>query len=150
MGMIATNIENLLGELPGEVKIVAVTKTRSAEEALEAYTAGLRLLGENRVQELTAKKDLLPPDVSWHLIGHLQSNKVRQAVAAASVIESVDSLRLLQKIDDEAVRQEKNIDCLLQFHIASEETKQGFSIDEADSTHWTEVAASLQIGRAHV
>ncbi len=147
MGMIATNIENLLGELPGEVKIVAVTKTRSAEEALEAYTAGLRLLGENRVQELTAKKDLLPPDVSWHLIGHLQSNKVRQAVAAASVIESVDSLRLLQKIDDEAVRQEKNIDCLLQFHIASEETKQGFSIDEADSTHWTEVAASLRAAR---
>jgi pyridoxal phosphate enzyme (YggS family) len=147
MGKIATNIENLLRELPREVKIVAVTKTRSAEEALEAYTAGLRLLGENRVQELSAKKDLLPPDIKWHLIGHLQSNKVRQAVAAASVIESVDSLRLLARIDDEAVRQEKKIDCLLQFHIASEETKQGFGVEEAGSTNWTEVAASLRAVR---
>jgi pyridoxal phosphate enzyme (YggS family) len=147
MGKIATNIENLLRDLPPEVKVVAVTKTRSAEEALEAYNAGLRLLGENRVQELSAKKALLPPDVNWHLIGHLQSNKVRQAVAAASVIESVDSLRLLSIIDDEAVRQEKQIDCLLQFHIASEETKQGFGVEEADSTAWTEVAASLRATR---
>ncbi len=147
MGKIATNIENLLRELPPEVKVVAVTKTRSAEEALEAYNAGVRLLGENRVQELSAKKDLLPPDVKWHLIGHLQSNKVRQAVAAASVIESVDSLRLLARIDDEAVRQDQQIDCLLQFHIASEKTKQGFGVEEADGTNWTEVAASLRAVR---
>ncbi len=147
MGKIAANIENLLRELPPEVKVVAVTKTRTAEEAMEAYNAGLRLLGENRVQELSAKKNLLPPDVIWHLIGHLQSNKVRQAVAAASVIESVDSLSLLEKIDDEAVKQVKHIDCLLQFHIASEETKQGFGIEEADNTNWKEVAASLRAVR---
>lgn len=147
MGTIATNIENLLKELPPEVKVVAVTKTRTAEEAMEAYNAGLRLFGENRVQELGAKKDLLPTDVIWHLIGHLQSNKVRQAVAIASVIESVDSLKLLAKIDDEAVKQDKQIDCLLQFHIASEETKQGFSIEEAESADWKKVAASLRAVR---
>ncbi|MDF1559386.1 MAG: YggS family pyridoxal phosphate-dependent enzyme [Bacteroidales bacterium] len=144
MGTIATNIENLLRELPPEVKVVAVTKTRTAGEAMEAYNAGLRLFGENRVQELAAKKDLLPEDVIWHLIGHLQSNKVRQAVAIASMIEAVDSLKLLKKIDEEAVRQDKQIDCLLQFYIASEETKQGFGIEEADSTEWKEVAASLR------
>lgn len=144
MDTIATNIENLLRELPPEVKVVAVTKTRTAGEAMEAYMAGLRIFGENRVQELGAKKDLLPDDVIWHLIGHLQSNKVKQAVAMASMIESVDSLKLLAKIDDEAVRQDKQIDCLLQFHIASEETKQGFGIEEADSTDWKEVAASLR------
>ena len=147
MGTIAANIENLLRELSPGVKVVAVTKTRSTIEVMEAYDAGLRTFGENRVQELSAKKDQLPADIIWHLIGHLQSNKVRQAVAAAAVIESVDSLGLLRKIDDEAVRQEKEIDCLLQFHIASEETKQGFSIGEADSTSWKEVAASLRAVR---
>jgi len=143
MASIEGNIEELLGHLPPDVKVVAVTKTRTAEEAIHAYRAGLRIFGENRVQELAQKKRLLPEDISWHLIGHLQTNKVRQAVADATVIESVDSLRLLGKIDSEARKQERGIDCLLQFHIATEETKSGFALGEAESIDWRSVAASL-------
>jgi uncharacterized pyridoxal phosphate-containing UPF0001 family protein len=86
MNNITRNINALVRELPGNVSVVAVSKTRSPEEVLEAYNAGLHTFGENRVQELTAKKTVLPAGISWHLIGHLQSNKVRQAVAAASMI----------------------------------------------------------------
>mgnify|MGYP000946973882 FL=1 len=144
---IAENIRKLLEELPPGVSVVAVTKTRTPEEALEAYRAGLRIFGENRVQEMMAKKPLLPDDISWHLIGHLQSNKVRQAVATASVIESVDSVRLLRLIDTEALAQGKNIDCLLQVHIAAEETKSGFSVAEVAETDWREVSDSLKASR---
>lgn len=144
---IAENIRKLLEELPPGVSVVAVTKTRTPEEALEAYRAGLRIFGENRVQEMMAKKPLLPDDISWHLIGHLQSNKVRQAVATASVIESVDSVRLLRLIDTEALAQGKNIDCLLQVHIAAEETKSGFSVAEVAETDWRVVSDSLKASR---
>ena len=120
---IAENIRKLLDELPPGVSVVAVTKTRTEEEILEAYRAGLRIFGENRVQEMIAKKPLLPDDISWHFIGRLQSNKVKQTVAAASVIESVDSLRLLRLIDASALAQGKCTECLLQVHIAAEETK---------------------------
>ena len=144
---IAENIRKLLEELPPGVSVVAVTKTRTPEEALEAYRAGLRIFGENRVQEMMAKKPLLPDDISWHLIGHLQSNKVRQAVATASVIESVDSVRLLRLIDTEALAQGINIDCLLQVHIAAEETKSGFSVAEVAETDWREVSDSLKASR---
>lgn len=144
MNSIAENIQKLLTGLPPGVKVVAVTKTRTPEEALEAYEAGLRILGENRVQEMITKMNLLPSDISWHLIGHLQSNKVKQAVATAGVIESVDTLRLLRVIDKEASSQNKVIDCLLQIHIASEETKSGFDLDETIETDWSAVAASLR------
>jgi len=143
MNSITRNIDALMKELPGNVSIVAVSKTRSPEEVLEAFNAGLHTFGENRVQELAAKKAALPDGVSWHLIGHLQSNKVKQAVASASVIESVDSIRLLGMIDIEAARQKKIIDCLLQVHIALEETKSGFSINEIEDTDWTSRATSL-------
>jgi hypothetical protein len=143
MKSITENIQGLLAGVPPEVKVVAVTKTRTTEEALEAYKAGLRIFGENRVQEMAIKKNLLPPGISWHLIGHLQSNKVKQAVAISSVIESVDTLRLLRVIDREANAQGKTIDCLLQIHIASEETKSGFGLDEAIETDWGAIAASL-------
>lgn len=144
MHEIAGNIRMLLEELPSGVSLVAVTKTRTPEEVLEAYNAGLRTFGENRVQEMAAKKLVLPPDISWHLIGHLQSNKVRQAVSTASVIESVDTLRLLRLIDDEASTQGKAIDCLLQIHIATEETKSGFSLTEARETDWSRVVSDLK------
>jgi hypothetical protein len=143
MSKIGPNIQNLLKSLPPGVTVVAVTKTRSSEEALEAYNSGLRVFGENRVQELTAKKAVLPPDIIWHLIGHLQTNKVRQAVAAASVIESVDSLRLLEALSMEAQRQERVIDCLLQVHIATEETKSGFTIGEIEQTNWSFLSGTL-------
>jgi pyridoxal phosphate enzyme (YggS family) len=144
MSRIAGSIEKLNASLPHGVTVVAVTKTRTPAEAQEAYDAGLRVFGENRVQELASKKSLLPADISWHLIGHLQSNKVRQAVAAASVIESVDTLRLLRMIDTEATEQGRIIDCLLQVHIASEETKSGFSVSEAEETDWKEVAGAMK------
>lgn len=143
MSNISDNIRRLVQELPPGVKVVAVTKTRTPEEAMEAYDAGLRIFGENRVQEMTAKVSMLPPDIEWHLIGHLQSNKVRPAVAASSVIESVDSVRLLKMIDAEARYQGKIKDCLLQFHIAREESKSGFSQADALNTDWGLVASSL-------
>ena len=143
MNSIARNISVLKGDLPGNVSIVAVSKTRRPDEVLEAYNAGLHTFGENRVQELISKKSVLPEELSWHLIGHLQSNKVKQAVAAASMIESVDSLRLLGMIDREAGRQQKTIDCLLQVHIALEETKSGFSIKEIEETDWTTISGSI-------
>jgi PLP dependent protein len=143
MSSITRNISSLTRDLPSNVTIVAVSKTRSPEEVLEAWNAGLNTFGENRVQELVSKKAVLPEDINWHLIGHLQSNKVRQAVAAASMIESVDSIRLLTMIDSEAGRQQKTIDCLLQVHIALEETKSGFSIKEIEETDWATIAGSL-------
>jgi len=147
MNSITRNISALARDLPGNVSIVAVSKTRSPDEVLEAYNAGLHTFGENRVQELVSKKTVLPEGINWHLIGHLQSNKVKQAVAAASMIESVDSVRLLGMIDSEAGRQKKIIDCLLQVHIALEETKSGFSITEIEETDWTTIAGSLSCVR---
>lgn len=144
---IAENIRKLLDELPPGVSVVAVTKTRTEEEILEAYRAGLRIFGENRVQEMIAKKPLLPDDISWHFIGRLQSNKVKQTVAAASVIESVDSLRLLRLIDASALAQGKCTECLLQVHIAAEETKSGFSLEDMEETDWRQVSDSLKAAR---
>ncbi len=144
---IAENIKRLKEALPPGITVVAVTKTRTPEEAMEAYAAGLRVFGENRVQELVSKKALLPGDISWHLIGHLQSNKVRQAVSEAAMIESVDTLKLLRMIDAEALAQGRTIDCLLQVQIASEETKSGFSVDEIEETSWKDVAGSLRAVR---
>ena len=147
MSGIAENISRLMTELPAGVSVVAVTKTRTPEEAMQAYNAGLRIFGENRVQELASKKTRLPQDITWHLIGHLQSNKVKQAVAAASVIESVDTVRLLRIIDAEASAQNRTVSCLLQIHISDEETKSGFSLAEAMETDWGSVAASLRSAR---
>ncbi|NLE34446.1 MAG: YggS family pyridoxal phosphate-dependent enzyme [Bacteroidales bacterium] len=147
MGSIAENIRRLLEGLSPGVVVVAVTKTRTPGEAMEAYNAGLRIFGENRVQELVSKREQLPGDISWHLIGHLQSNKVKQAVASAAMIESVDTVRLLRLIDAEALGQGKSIDCLLQVHIASEESKSGFSIAEMMATDWGEVESSLKAAR---
>ncbi|MCA1741945.1 MAG: YggS family pyridoxal phosphate-dependent enzyme [Bacteroidales bacterium] len=147
MNSISENIRQLVQELPPEVQLVAVTKTRTPGEAMEAYNVGLRIFGENRVPEMSSKINLLPADISWHLIGHLQSNKVKQAVAAASVIESVDTVRLLRLIDAEASARGRTIDCLLQFHIAAEETKSGFSPGEAMETDWGMIASSLSSAR---
>lgn len=147
MSSIAFNIETLLKELPAGVTVVAVSKTRSTDEIMEAYNAGQRIFGENRVRELMQKKEVLPADIQWHLIGHLQSNKVKQAVTAASMIESVDTVRLLGLIDAESARQGKKTDCLLQVHIASEETKTGFTVDEVSENDWTAITASLKAVR---
>jgi pyridoxal phosphate enzyme (YggS family) len=127
---IAANIKQLKQRIPPAVKIVVVSKTRSVPEIMAAYSTGHRIFGENRVQELLGKKDHLPSDIEWHLIGHLQSNKVKYIVPFISMIESVDSVRLLSVINAEAEKGKRIIDCLLQFHIAEEETKYGFNEEE--------------------
>ncbi len=129
---IASNIISLKQQIPSSVRLVAVSKTKSVNEILEAYNTGHRIFGENRVQELLSKKDLLPGDIEWHYIGHLQSNKVKYIVPFISLVQSVDTFRLLQIIDNEASKIRRVIDCLLQYHIAREETKFGFSMDEAN------------------
>lgn len=131
MSDIAQNIFALREKIPSTVKLVAVSKSRPASYILEAYNAGHRVFGENRVQEMITKFNSLPRDIEWHFIGHLQSNKVRSVVPFVSMIHSVDSYRLLKVIDMEAGKAGRLIDCLLQFHIAREETKYGFSLKEA-------------------
>jgi pyridoxal phosphate enzyme (YggS family) len=129
---IKLNINNLRKQIPSEVKLVAVSKTKPVSDILEAYNAGQRIFGENRVQELLKKKDLLPADIEWHLIGHLQTNKVKLIVPFVSMIQSVDSFRLIKTINDEARKTGRTVNCLLQLHIAREETKFGFSFSEVN------------------
>ncbi len=131
MSGIAENIISLKQKIPASVKLVAVSKLKPVSDILEAYNSGQKIFGENRVQELLSKKDILPQDIEWHLIGHLQSNKVKYIVPFITMIHSVDSFRLLKVINDEAVKLNRIIDCLLQFYIAEEETKFGFTLDEA-------------------
>ncbi len=128
---IADNIKNLKTETGSlNVKLVAVSKTKPAEEIEEAYAAGQRVFGENQVQELIEKYEKLPKDIQWHLIGHLQTNKVKYIAPFITLIESVDSLKLLQEIDKQGAKNNRIIDCLLQVYIADEDTKFGLGYDE--------------------
>ncbi|GAP71078.1 uncharacterized pyridoxal phosphate-containing protein, affects Ilv metabolism, UPF0001 family [Bacteroidales bacterium 6E] len=129
---IAENLHRITKTLPPGVKLVAVSKTHSVEEIMEAYQTGQRCFAENKAQELSAKQPLLPSDIEWHFIGHLQSNKVKYIAPFVSLIHSVDSLKLLQVIDKEASKNGRTISCLLQFHIAEEDTKFGLDIEEAE------------------
>ena len=124
------NIAKVTASLPRNVELLAVTKFHPVETLQEAYDCGLRRFGENRVQELLSKQPHLPSDIKWHFIGHLQSNKVRQIVGRVEMIESVDTVRLLNIIDRESLRAGVVTDVLLQLHVAREETKFGFSVDE--------------------
>jgi len=127
---IALRLEETKKKLPSGVKLVAVSKTYPAEAVLEAYAAGQRIFGENKVQEMADKHVLCPADIEWHLIGHLQTNKVKYIAPFVSLIHSVDSLRLLQEIDKRAIANNRVIRCLLQIFIASEETKFGLDRPE--------------------
>lgn len=113
-----------------EVKLIAVSKTKSVEDIMEAYEAGQRVFGENQVQEMVEKYEVLPKDIQWHQIGHLQTNKVKYIAPFIHLIESVDSLKLLQEINKQALKNKRVIDCLLQVYIADEETKFGLGYDE--------------------
>ncbi len=144
MSEIASNIISLRQTLPPHVRLVAVSKTRSINEILEAYNAGQRCFGENRVQEILNKKDLLPLDIEWHLIGHLQRNKVKFIVPFISMIHSVDSLKLLSEINSEASKLDRVVNVLLQVHIAMEETKFGFSREEIVAMMTSEGVNDLQ------
>lgn len=129
---IADNIISLKKETDAsKVALLAVSKTKSNEDILQAYNAGQRLFGENQVQELVDKYEQLPKDIEWHLIGHLQTNKVKYLAPFISLIQSVDGLKLLQEINKQALKAGRVIDCLLQIYIADEETKFGLGFDEA-------------------
>lgn len=127
---IKNNINILRQSLPNSAKLVAVSKTKPAEMITEAYEAGQRIFGENKAQELSAKYATLPKDIEWHMIGHMQTNKVKYIAPFVSLIHSVDSVKLLEEINKQAVKANRVITCLLQIHIAEEETKFGFSQDE--------------------
>ncbi|WCT10194.1 YggS family pyridoxal phosphate-dependent enzyme [Mucilaginibacter jinjuensis] len=142
---IAENIKNLKSELETiQVKLVAVSKTKPVEDILQAYDAGQRAFGENQVQELVEKYEQLPKDIEWHLIGHLQTNKVKYIAPFVTLIESVDSIKLLQEINKQAVKNKRVIDCLLQVYIADEETKFGLGFDEVIELLRSEEFAELK------
>ncbi len=128
---IGKNITSLLEKLPATVELVAVSKTKSNEEILEAYNAGQRKFGENKIQDMTRKYETLPKDIQWHMIGHVQSNKVKYMAPYVSLIHGVDSLKLLKEINKQAQKNNRIIDCLLQIHIAKEESKFGLSFQES-------------------
>lgn len=127
---ILNNLNAIRAQLPQNVTLVAVSKTRPAAEILEAYNAGQRIFGENKIQEMSEKFEALPKDIEWHMIGHVQTNKVKSMAAFVSLVHGVDSLKLLQEINKQAAKHNRVIDCLLQMHIAREETK--FGLDEAE------------------
>lgn len=133
MSEIVNHWREIKDSLPDGVKLIAVSKTKPVAMIEELYGAGQRLFGENRVQELTEKQALLPGDVEWHFIGHLQTNKVKYVAPFVSLIHGVESLRLLEAINREGMKNERVIPCLLQFHIAEEESKFGLNREEAEA-----------------
>lgn len=130
---IASNLKATQNSLPKEVTLVAVSKTKPNTAILEAYQAGQRIFGENKVQELAKKAEELPKDIAWHMIGHLQTNKVKFIAPFVSLIHGVDSLKLLKEINKRAEQNNRIIDCLLQVHIATESSKFGFGMEEVES-----------------
>ena len=131
MAQIASQIRKLLNEIPAGVTLVAVSKTKPNEDILEAYYAGHKIFGENKVQDLVVKAEELPKDIEWHFIGHLQTNKVKYIAHFIHLIHGVDSLKLLKEINKQGAKNNRVLSCLLQFHIASEDTKFGLDLDEA-------------------
>ena len=141
---IEENISAVKNALGGMATLVAVSKTKSAEDILQAYRAGQRIFGENKVQEMCAKYETLPKDIEWHMIGHLQSNKVKYIAPFVSMIQSVDSFSLLRKIDAAAHKAGRTIDCLLEVKIAAEDTKYGLTPVEAEEIISSGVAEGMQ------
>jgi pyridoxal phosphate enzyme (YggS family) len=127
---VAENLQQLKSNLPKHITLVAVSKTKSNKAILEAYNQGHSTFGENKVQELVKKHEELPKDIHWHMIGHLQRNKVKYIAPFVHLIHAVDSVKLLKEIDKRAKQNNRIIDCLLQVHIAQEDTKFGFGLDE--------------------
>lgn len=123
--------KEIINKIPENVTLVAVSKTKSVDDILAVYNLGQRVFGENKVQEVCDKQPLLPTDIQWHVIGHLQTNKVKYIAPFVSMIHAVDSLKLLAEINKQALKNNRIIDCLLQFHIAKEDTKFGLNKEEA-------------------
>jgi PLP dependent protein len=141
---ISENLIKIKNALPAGVKLAAVSKTHTVDEILEAYSTGHRCFAENKAQELSAKFTKLPGDIEWHFIGHMQTNKVKFIAPFVSLIHSVDSLKLLQVINKEAAKNKRVISCLLQFHIAEEDTKFGLSLEEAEELLTSESYTALK------
>jgi pyridoxal phosphate enzyme (YggS family) len=137
---IADSLRKLISDTPESVSIIAVSKRKSVEDILEAYEAGQRIFGENRVQELSEKHPQLPDDIEWHMVGHLQTNKVKYIAGFVHMVQSIDSLKLLLSLEREAKKADRIISCLLQIHIAREETKFGFTREEV-----LEIATSPEV-----
>jgi pyridoxal phosphate enzyme (YggS family) len=127
---IASEIQQITAALPQGVRLVAVSKYHPCEAIAQAYEAGQRVFGESKVQEMTAKHEALPKDIEWHFIGHLQTNKIKYMAPYVALIHGVDSFKLLAEIDRQAAKAGRIIPCLLQIHLAQEETKFGFSLEE--------------------
>ncbi|WP_353083649.1 YggS family pyridoxal phosphate-dependent enzyme [Flavobacterium sp.] len=127
---IAQNLLQIKSQLPAHITLVAVSKTKPVSDLMEAYQAGQRVFGENKIQEMTDKWEQMPKDIEWHMIGHVQTNKVKFMAEYVSLIHGVDSLKLLQEINKQALKHNRKIDCLLQIYIADEETK--FGLDETE------------------
>ena len=127
---IKENLLKIKSSLPEHVTLVAVSKTKPLADLMEAYNAGQRIFGENKIQEMTEKWEQMPKDIQWHMIGHIQTNKVKFMAPYVSLIHGVDSLKLLEEINKQAIKNNRIIDCLLQIHIAEEETK--FGLDEQE------------------
>jgi pyridoxal phosphate enzyme (YggS family) len=131
MSSIAEKLKSIKGQLPEKVRLVAVSKTKPVELIMEAYEAGQKIFGENKALEMRDKHEALPKDIHWHFIGHLQTNKVKYIAPFVKLIHSVDSFKLLKEINKQAKKHDRIISCLLQFHIATEETKYGLNPEEA-------------------
>lgn len=129
---ITNNLQSIKASLPDHVTLVAVSKTKPVSDLMEAYEAGQRIFGENKIQEMADKWEQMPKDIQWHMIGHVQTNKVKFMAPFVSLIHGVDSIKLLQEINKQALKNNRVIDCLLQIYIAEEESK--FGLDEAELT----------------
>lgn len=139
---IQSNLLEIKASLPENVTLVAVSKTKPVSDLMEAYEAGQRIFGENKIQEMAEKFEEMPKDIEWHMIGHVQTNKVKFMALFVSLVHGVDSLKLLEEINKQALKNNRTIDCLLQIHIAEEDTK--FGLDEAELS---EILKQVQNGK---
>ena len=144
MKTIKENFNTIIRQLPGGVKLVAISKTKTDEEIMEVYDCGHRVFGESKAQELAPKQERLPKDIEWHMVGHLQTNKVKYIAPFVSLIHSVDSLKLLKTINKEGKKNHRVIDCLLQMHIAEEDTKYGLDYEEVSQILDSEEYKAMQ------
>jgi pyridoxal phosphate enzyme (YggS family) len=141
---IKNNLLEIKATLPDNVTLVAVSKTKPVSDLMEAYEAGQRVFGENKIQEMAEKFEQMPKDIEWHMIGHVQTNKVKFMASFVSLVHGVDSLRLLEEINKQALKNNRIIDCLLQVHIAEEETKFGLSESELNELLQSESFSQLK------
>lgn len=140
---IADKIKEFQAELPEDVTLVAISKTKPNEDIMEAYNAGQRVFGENKIQEMEQKHQDLPKDIKWHMVGHVQRNKVKYMAEFVDLIHAVDSLKLLKEIEKQAAKYNRTIECLLQIKIAEEDTKYGITVDEAKTILNSEVYGKM-------